>query len=73
MSIQQDKTTAKFDTVAISLDSFKVAALYAENVTEADAEAVVKMAVYRQGCDTHIFAAVPHGQYAVGQKWDGVR
>jgi hypothetical protein len=71
--MDETTTVPKFDTLAIRLDSCTVAALYAENVSEKAAEAVVQMAVGRQGCDTHIFAAVPHGQYAVGQKWEGVK
>ena len=59
-----------FDVVAVDLDTSEVR-LLAEGERFEDAEAVVKMAVWRRGVEQEFFAEVPVGQYKDGDKWKG--
>ena len=59
-----------YDVVAVSLDNNRI--LWVERKkTLPNAEAVVAMAVMRQGCDDRFFSEVPHGAYQEGDKWQG--
>ena len=59
-----------YDVVAISLDDNSI--LWVDkNKTLPNAEAVVAMAVMRQGCGDRFFAPTPHGKYKQGDQWTG--
>lgn len=59
-----------FDVVAVSLDDNSI--LWVEKKkTLANAEAIVSMAVMRQGCDDRFFTSVPHGLYSKGDTYKG--
>ncbi len=60
----------KYDVVAVSLDDSSVIWVD-ENQTLPNAEAVVAMAVMRQGCEDRFFAPVPAGKYKQGDKYTG--
>lgn len=58
----------KYDVVAVSLDDNSI--LWVDGPkTLPNAEAVVAMAVMRQGVEDRFFAEVPHGSYKVGDSW----
>lgn len=57
-----------FDVIAVRIDTQKVR-LIAENKTERNAEAIVKMAVMRRGVDVEFFTEVPRGSYAEGDTY----
>jgi len=59
-----------FDVVAVNFHT-GVVRLMAENKSERNADAVVKMAVMRRGVDEEFFSEVPHGKYRDGDKWGG--
>ena len=63
-------TEQLFDVVAVSLDDSSI--IWAEpNKTEADAEAVIKMAVMRQGVEDRFFGKATAGKYEAGDKYEG--
>lgn len=59
-----------YDVVAVNLYTYRVRILASRKILP-DAEAVVKMAVMRRGCDEEIFAEVPVGKYSEGDLWKG--
>lgn len=60
-----------YDVVAINIATGKVR-LLAENKSEANAEAIVKMAVMRRGVDEECYAEVPAGKYKEGDNYEGL-
>lgn len=59
-----------YDVVAVSLDDNSILWVD-EKKTLPNAEAVVYMAIARQGVEDRFFSAVPHGAYRQGDKWQG--
>lgn len=60
----------RYDVVAVNLDDSKV--LWVEkNKTLPNAEAVVAMAVMRQGVEDRFFVPVAAGQYGAGDRYTG--
>jgi hypothetical protein len=49
-----------FDVIAVTIEPPHTKRLMAERKTEADAEAVIRMAVMRRGVDEEFYKAVPH-------------
>ena len=61
-----------FDVVAVDLKSNQI--LWVERKkTLPNAEAIVSMAVMRQGVEDRFFAPVAHGTYNEGDRWEGER
>lgn len=59
-----------YDVVAVSLDDNSI--LWVEQKkTLPNAEAIVAMAVMRQGVENRFFTEVPHGTYKQGEKYEG--
>lgn len=59
-----------YDVVAVSLDDNSI--LWVDQKkTLPNAEAIVAMAVMRQGVEDRFFSEVPHGTYKQGDKWQG--
>lgn len=58
-----------FDVIEVSIGSGKVVAFMTENKTEKNAEAVVKMAIYRRGVEESFFAVVDSGEYKIGDTY----
>lgn len=50
-----------FDVVAVNIETGKERAI-AENLTEANAEAVIAMAVMRRGVDVEFYKSVPRSK-----------
>ena len=61
-----------FDVVAVTIKTRKVR-LLAENKTERNAEAVVKMAVMRRGVEEEFYTEVPAGKYKDGDTYHSGR
>jgi hypothetical protein len=61
---------ALYDVVRVN-DETGIVSVIATGKTEKDAEAVFKLAVFRQGCDEAFFAEVPAGIYREGDTWRG--
>lgn len=61
--------TQLYDVVAVSLDDSRVI-LVEMDKTLPNAEAIVKMAVMRQGCEDRFFVEVPAGKYQEGDKYE---
>lgn len=61
-----------YDVVAISLNDSSILWVD-EKKTLPNAEAVVAMAVMRQGVSDRFFKPVPHGQYKKGDKFEGIK
>jgi hypothetical protein len=61
--------TCKYDVIAVDQKTLKVR-MIAEDKTEANADAIERMAVHRRGVDDEFFVVVPHDFYAEGDKWD---
>lgn len=60
-----------YDVVAVSLDTNEI--LWVDKKkTLPNAEAVVAMAVMRQGVEDRFFAPVLHGRYTEGDQWKGI-
>jgi hypothetical protein len=59
-----------YDVVAVSLDDNSILWVD-EKKTLPNAEAVVAMAVMRQGVEDRFFSPVPHGTYRQGDTWHG--
>lgn len=62
-----------YDVVAVGIKSGQVESLYGERKTLRNAEAIVSMAVFRQGCEQRFFAEVPTGMFKVGDKYEPVK
>jgi len=61
---------AKFDVAAIEMKTSTI--LWVDGPHDAEnADAVIKMAVMRQGVEDRFFGACQHGQYKKGEKWTG--
>lgn len=58
-----------FDVVAVNLKTSKVR-MFGENQTARNAEAIVKMAVMRRGCDEEFYTEAPAGKYKDGDTFD---
>jgi hypothetical protein len=56
------------DVVAVDLVNYK-ATVIATDRTSDNAQAVVKMAVLRRGCEENMFVAVPAGKWKTGDRW----
>lgn len=63
-----DETDQLFDAISVSLKDSRVKWVI-EGKTKEDAEAIVGMAVYRQGNIGHIFLVKPAGEYKVGDTY----
>ena len=61
-----------YDVVAVNIKT-KLVRLLARDETQANAEAVVLMAVRRRGVDEEFFVAVEAGTYQEGESWVGQR
>jgi hypothetical protein len=59
-----------YDVVAVSIDDSTILWVY-EKKTLPNAEAVVAMAIMRQGVEDRFFSPVPHGTYQQGDKYHG--
>jgi hypothetical protein len=59
-----------YDVVAVSLDTNRIIWVDRKK-TLPNAEAIVAMAVMRQGVEDRFFSEVPHGAYAEGDEWKG--
>lgn len=59
-----------YDVVAVGIDDSRVIWVDRKK-TLPNAEAVVAMAVMRQGVEDRFFAPVPHGRYKEGDKYEG--
>jgi hypothetical protein len=57
-----------FDVVAVDMETMKVR-LLATDKTEANAEAIVNIAVMRNGVDKEFFTTVPLGKYKTGDEY----
>lgn len=58
------------DVIAVDIESGKI--LWIEpDKTEANAEAIISLAVMRQGVEDRFYVAVPSGQYNEGDKYRG--
>ena len=61
-----------YDVVAVALPPNQpVVRLMATGKTLRNAEALVRMVVYRRGVDDEFFAEVPTGMYQEGDTWRG--
>lgn len=60
--------TELFDVVAVNLKTSKIR-MMAQDKTKPNAEAVVKMAVFRRGVDEEFFAECKAGEYKDGDLW----
>ena len=58
-----------YDVVAVDIQTSKVAALFGERETLANAEAIVKMAVFRRGVEEQFYAEVPTGKFKEGDTY----
>lgn len=59
-----------YDVVAIDIDTSRI--LWVDRKkTLPNAQAVVAMAVVRQGVEDRFFCEVPHGRYKEGDEWKG--
>lgn len=63
------KKEEMYDVVAVNIDSNIVEALFGENKTLENAEAIVSMAVMRRGIKEQFYSEVPHGSLKVGDKY----
>ena len=60
----------QFDVIAVSTDTNRV--LWVDGPkTAANAEAIIKMAILRQGVDDRFFSYAPTGTYKAGDTWEG--
>jgi len=64
------ETNKSLDIVAVSLRGSRILWVQ-ENLTKPNAEAVIRMAVMRQGVEDRFFAPAPHGSYKEGDLWRG--
>lgn len=62
-------TEELFDVIAVNLKTSKIQ-MFDENKSEANAEAVVNMAVMRRGCDKEFYTLTPAGKYKEGDTFD---
>jgi len=58
------------DVVAVDLETKKILWVQ-ERLDEDNADAVISMAVMRQGVKDRFFVAVTHGDYKAGDTWEG--
>lgn len=63
-------SSSLYDVVAVDFKSSKVR-IPSTSRDEANAEAVVAMAVMRRGVEVEFFGAVPAGMYKDGEEWHG--
>lgn len=61
-----------FDVLGVRLDT-GVVRFMGKSKTEANAEAIVTMAVMRRGVEEEFFVTVPEGSYREGDIWEGPR
>ena len=62
----------KRDVICVGLDDMKIKWVYhLADETEEDVEAVVSMAVMRQGVEDRFFVPVPRGQFKKGDQYHG--
>ena len=59
-----------FDSLAINIKTGKVDFVMDKDMTEENAEATVKMAVYRRGVNEHFFSIAPAGDFKEGDKYN---
>lgn len=60
----------RVDVIAVSFETGEILWLEPDR-TEANAEAVIKMAIARQGVEDRFYVAVPAGKYHKGDKYEG--
>jgi hypothetical protein len=58
-----------FDVIEVCIESGKVLGFMTEGKTEKNAEAVVRMAVYRRGVENSFYAVVDSGKYKIGDTY----
>jgi hypothetical protein len=58
-----------FDVIEVCIESGKVLGFMTEGKTEKNAEAVVRMAVYRRGVENSFYAVVEAGKYKIGDTY----
>ena len=59
------------DVLAVLIAVPHTVRLLAQNKSLGNAEAIVKMAVFRRGVDTEFYIITDDGQYQEGEKWVG--
>jgi hypothetical protein len=57
-----------YDVLAVNIENDTVRFM-AQSKTLPNAEAIVKMAVMRRGCDEELYVEVPAGEYQEGGKY----
>lgn len=62
-----------FDVVAVSIKDPHQVRILGTDLTESNAEAIIKLAVMRRGVDAEFYKAVTHGAYFDGECWLGNR
>lgn len=63
-----DNKSNKVDVVAVEIETSKILWIK-PNKTEANAEAIIYMAVMRQGVEDRYFTTAPAGRFKVGEKF----
>lgn len=59
-----------YDVIAVEIDTSRIIWVDRKK-TLPNAEAVIAMAVMRQGVEDRFFCEVPHGRYEEGDKYEG--
>lgn len=62
-------TDKLYDVVAVSIATGKVVSLYGESKTAKNAEAIINMAVMRQGVNENFYAEVPANKFKIGDTY----
>lgn len=57
------------DVIAVNLETSKIR-MFGENKTMRNADAIIKMAVARRGCDEEFYTEAPAGKYKEGDTFD---
>lgn len=67
----RDGETVLFDVLAVLIDDPRTVRLLAHDKRERDADAVIDMAVIRNGVEIEFFTMAPAGKYRDGDEWRG--
>lgn len=62
-----------FDVVEVAFSDSKVIGFMGEGKTEANADAIIKMAIMRRGTEKSFYADAPAGRYKVGDVYEGIQ
>lgn len=64
---------ARYDVVAVGLlpENRSMVRIVDKDLSDMNAEATIRMAVYRRGVDDEFFAKVSAGKYQEGDTWSG--